>query len=74
MLFRHKDGEIVYVAQGSRGNYTFYKSSNPDKRKGYRMKVRIVPQWYPTPFDAERALRDYAWKVGLKPIDEEIKN
>jgi len=66
MRFRHRDGEIVYVAEGSAGKYTFYKSSNPDKQKGRRMKIRIVPQWYPTFFDAERALRDYAGKAGLK--------
>lgn len=68
MRFRHKDGDIVYVAQGSAGNYTFYKSSNPDKRKGRRMKIRILPQWYPTFYDAERALRDYAEKTGMTAV------
>ena len=63
--FRHRDGKIVYVAPGAAGNYTFYKSSNPDMRKGTRMKVRIVPQWYPTFFEAERALIDYSRKTGM---------
>jgi hypothetical protein len=65
MRFKHKDGDIVYVSQGPAGNYTFYKSHNPDKQKGHRMKIRILPQWYSTLFDAERALRDYARKTGL---------
>jgi len=69
MRFRHRDGEIVYAAPGSAGNYTFYKSINPDKRKGQRMKVRIVPQWYPTFLEAESALRDYARKTGLTEVE-----
>jgi len=62
-----KDGEIVYVNKVSAGNYTFYKSPNPEKKKGRRMKIRILPQWYPTFFDAQRALTDYARKAGLIP-------
>ena len=71
MRFRHKDGDIVYVAPGPARNYTFYKSSNPEKRKGRRMKIRILPQWYPTFFEAERALRGYARKTGLEEIKHE---
>ena len=67
-LYADHNYNIIYVAPGSTGGFTFYRTPDLSKWKGKRIKVRSIKQWHKTFQEAEIALKLYAEKVGLRLI------
>lgn len=69
-IYADQNHTFIYIAPGPAGNLTFYKTDDPRKRKGRRIKVRKIPQWYRTEDEAQTALEVYANKKGWRLIHE----
>lgn len=58
-MYQDSQGFIIAVDKGPYGNWTFYRRPNP-KARGKRVKVRNIPNFYPSFQEAEDALHEYA--------------
>lgn len=71
-MFATDDNQVAYVSNGSYGNWTFYKSPDPHKKKGKRIKARSCQLWYKTKDAAAVGLAGYAQMRGWKPMNAEF--
>lgn len=73
IYYESKSGMYACVRRGPSGeNYTFYKTPNPAKKRGTRVKAKndlphaLEKAWFATVEDAEKGLAAYAeqrkWK------------